>query len=299
VWTLSYLGAQLAAGPVVLLAWMGARRARREREGRPQVWRAGLYLICVAAPLLVFYLAVSFVANTQWNWTIAAYVTLCVLGAWGIGGRGLGLPSTAGLADSATPSASAEGDRSSWLAGSAAAYVWRATWIIGLMVGLGTLRLDLLALLPVVGRYVPVGRFTGAERMGEHMDRLAAEVGSAAGRELFFMAQHYGRAAQLAFYMKGHPTVYCTSSLMLDGRLTPQDFWAQTDLRRATGLVGRPAIVVGNTAADWAPLFDRVEEVGTLEGDGKKDRPAFKAYNFHGFPPGGLRSPGAPELQNP
>jgi hypothetical protein len=87
---------------------------------------------------------------------------------------------------------------------------------------------------------------------------------------------------------------------MADGRLTPYDFWLSTDLRRVNDhLVGRPAIVVGLTAEDWAPLFDRLEEVGTLDGDGKKNRPAFKAYNFHGFPKGGLRTPGAPEFQAP
>src|SRR5262245_24357118 len=124
--------------------------------------------------------------------------------------------------------------------------------------------------------------------MAGHVARLTEQVRARTGREPFVMAQHYGRAAEVAFYMEGHPTVYCSSSLMLDGRLTPHDFWADTSLWREQGLVGRDAVLLGNTAADWAPLFDRVEEIGTLEGDGKKNRPAFLAYNFHGFPPGGL-----------
>jgi hypothetical protein len=173
------------------------------------------------------------------------------------------------------------------------------TVLVGLVIGLGVLRLDQFARLPKIGRYVPVGRFTGADLMGAHVDRLVAEVKEKTGDKPFVMAQHYGRAAQLAFYMEGRPTVYCSSSLMSDGRLTPYDYWLGTDLRRAEHLVGRPAVVIGLTKKEWEPLFDSVEEVGTLEGDGKKNRPAFRAYNFHGFPPGGLRAAGAPVFANP
>ena len=88
--------------------------------------------------------------------------------------------------------------------------------------------------------------------------------------------------------MPGRPTVYCSCSLMCNGRPTQFDFWPETDLRRVPGLVGRPAIVVGATREDWEPVFDRVEEIGFLRGDRKTDRPAFKAYGFKGFPPGGL-----------
>jgi hypothetical protein len=171
--------------------------------------------------------------------------------------------------------------------------------IVGLVVGLAALRLDLFTWLPRVGRLIPIWRFTGADQMAAHVSRLATQMREKTGREPFLMAQHYGRAAQLAFYMKGHPKVYCSSSLMLDGRLTPPDFWADLSVWREQGLVGRDAVLMGNETKDWAPLFDRVEEVGTLEGDGKKNRPAFLGYNFHGFPPGGLRSPGAPVFQRP
>ncbi len=278
-WTMSFIGAQLAAGPMLLLVWIKARDTWTSRATEPGAWRAAAYLLSFAAPILVFYLIVSFIATTQWNWTVTAFVTLSILGGWAV------LNLRAGAAPGRTPFA---------------VHAWRATVIVGLLVGLGALRLDVYSHLPLIGRYVPVGRFTGADLMARHVERLAAEVQEKTGDKPFIMAQHYGRASQLAFYMRGHPTVYCSSSLMADGRLTPYDFWLSTDLRRANDdLVGRPAIVVGLTAEDWAPLFDRLEEVGTLDGDGKKNRPAFKAYNFHGFPKGGLRTPGAPEFQAP
>jgi hypothetical protein len=280
MWTLSFIAAQLAAGPMLILAWLRLRRLKDSHD--PQQWLACMYLLALSLPILLFYLVVSFIANTQWNWTIAAYVPLCVLAA------------------AAVPTAA---DRRS---PGLATHAWRATLILGLALGLGALRLDLFARLPAVGKYIPIGRFTGADRMAAHVEQLSAELQAKATQlqgfpsdKPFIMAQHYGRAAQLAFYMQGHPTVYCSSSLLADGRLTPYDFWLQTDLRRNDHLIGRPAIVIGLTKEDWAPLFDSIEEVGTLDGDGKKNRPAFKAYNFRGFPPGGLRSPGAPVFQNP
>jgi hypothetical protein len=277
VWTLSFMGAQLAAGPMLILAFLQARRAYRGRAERPGQWRGAAYLLCVAAPLLVFYLIVSFVANTQWNWTIAAFTTLAVL---------------AGIGAAFAPDGEAPVRTGLF------AHSWRATVIVGLVLGLGALRLDMLAKLPGAAS-IPIWRFTGGEQMGAHVERLIGEVEKQTGAKPFVLAQHYGRAAQLAFYIPSHPTVYCSSSLMLDGRLTPYDFWAQTDLRRHPELIGRPAVLIGNADEDWAPLFDRVEEVGTLDGDGKKNRPAFKAYNFRGFPPGGLRMPDAPVFENP
>jgi undecaprenyl-diphosphatase len=274
-WTLGYIGTQmLIAGPMLILAVGESLRTWKARREDPDSWRAAAYLLSCGLPILIFYLIISFITNPQGNWALAGFVTIAALAGWRC---------VEGMA---------AGRRATFQA-------WRATLIIGLITGLGMLRLDLFSSLPLVGKYVPVWRFTGAERMGNHADRLVSDLRSETGQEPFIMAQHYGRASQLAFYMQDRPTAYCTSSLMLDGRLTPYDYWPETNLRRQPQLVGRPALVVGNTLEDWTPLFDRVEEIGSLEGDGKKTRPAFKGYNFHGFPKGGLRSPGAPELPEP
>ncbi len=83
-WTLSFLGAQVAAGPVLILVWIKTRAAWKARAADPVAWRAAAYLLSFAGPILAFYLVVSFIATTQWNWTVTAYVTLAVLG--GLGG---------------------------------------------------------------------------------------------------------------------------------------------------------------------------------------------------------------------
>jgi hypothetical protein len=166
--------------------------------------------------------------------------------------------------------------------------LWVAAVTIGLGVALVVPRLDWAARLPGVGKVVPLHRFMGADRMASHVARLEDTLRESTGQEPFVVAAHYGRASQLAFYLPGRPTVYCSSSLMLEGRRTQYDYWPQTDLRRADALRGRPGVAIGRTLEEWAAVFERVELVGTLEGDGKKGRPAYLGWNFRGFPPGGL-----------
>jgi undecaprenyl-diphosphatase len=149
-WTLSFIGAQLAAGPMLLLVWIKARETWKSRGADPGAWRAAVYMLSIAAPILVFYLVVSFIATTQWNWTVTAYVSLSVLAGWAV------LNFRAGNFPGRTPFV---------------VHAWRATLIVGLVVGLGAIRLDLFAKLPVVGKYVPVWRFTGADLMARHVER--------------------------------------------------------------------------------------------------------------------------------
>lgn len=116
--------------------------------------------------------------------------------------------------------------------------------------------------------------------MAGHTQRLLDELTAAGSRDPFVVALHYGRAGQLAYYLPGRPTVYCASSLLLNGRRTQYDYWEDTDLRGREELAGRDAVVVGGTREAWLELFARVEEVGTLDGDGKKGRPAFLAFGW-------------------
>src|SRR5262249_16378256 len=107
---------------------------------------------------------------------------------------------------------------------------WRWAWMFGIVVAVCFARLDLLARLPRLGPLIPAGRLTNADAragaVSREMERLADET----GLEPFVMAQHYGRASQLAFYLPGRPRVYCSSSLM-GGRRTQFDMWPETNLR--------------------------------------------------------------------
>jgi hypothetical protein len=125
--------------------------------------------------------------------------------------------------------------------------------------------------------------------MGEHAGRLLDELRARTGKEPFIVANHYGRAAQLWYYMPGRPRVYCSSGQMPGGRKTPWDYWPGMRFDDAPDLLGRPGVAVGLTSGHWRQVFARVQRLGTLEGDHKKSRPAFLCEDFAGVPPGGVR----------
>ena len=272
-WTLGYIGTQLGiAGPMLILAAVQARRARRELGASPAAWAQVRFLLALSLPVFATYLAVSLLTNPQGNWALAGFLTLVPLAAM------------------AVPRPTPGSPVSIWKR----PFLWHvrnAVVIVGLLTGVGMLRLDLLTRIPGVGPLIPIWRATGADEMAAHTREIADSLKAETGEEPLFMALHYGRAAQLAFYLPGRPTVYCTSSMMLNGRRNPYDYWPSTDLRKiGVGpgdfpLVGRHAVVNGASLEDWQPYFDRVVEVGTLRRDGKRNRPSFKAYGFKGFPP--------------
>src|SRR5690606_11346427 len=156
---------------------------------------------------------------------------------------------------------------------------WQIAVVGGLAVGLGALRLDLLAALPVLGHewtwrgeqrrpLIPIGRLMGASLMGAHVAQLAADLRRDGG-EPMIIAQHYGRASQLAFYTgptdggdrRGpRPVVYSSSSFMA-GRETQYDYLPDTDLTDPA-LRGRSGVLIGATREQWEHMFQRVETLG-------------------------------------
>ena len=147
--------------------------------------------------------------------------------------------------------------------------------------GLGMMRVDLLAGLPGIGKYVPLGRFAGADLQAANAMEIAQGLRERTGKEPFFVAQHYGVASRLAYYLPGRPTVYCSSSRM-SGRKTQYDLWRETDLDDPA-LRGRPAVAVGAMVEQWRSAFETVTEVGRLEGDTKRNRPAYACEGYRGF----------------
>jgi len=302
MWTLTFIGTQIALiGPVLFLGLRHAWSCFQSR-GLPveadehslhatasmRTWQGQSLLIALSAPVLIFYLFVSFIAEPEGNWPVAGAVTLVPLAAM-----------RAAMAWS-------QSDRSRlrW-----ARFLWSAAVVLGLVVGLGMLRVDLARHLPVVGKLVPVGRFTGATLMGQDAAKLMSQLRAETGQEPFIIANHYGRASQLWYYLPprddgSRVPVYCSSSVMPGGRKTPWDFWPSMDFRRATGLDGRPAVAVGLSTWHWQQVFANVRKHGALEGDHKRNkqgepsRPAFLCAGFKGFPRDGSRVPFPPYGQD-
>lgn len=278
-WTFGFLGAQLAMiGPLLVpAAWMAWRLARA-RLGHADRRAGTAFALWCAAPIAAFYLLVSFRTEPEANWALGAYVTLLALAGVGV---------LDGLADYRARLAA-------WLALPPGERPWRGSWRrkpetppqaawhigigYGLVAGLAMLRADLVGRLPFLEDVVPVRRMVGAHALAADVQALVDRQRAATGAEPLVIAQHYGRASQLAFYLPGQPTVYCASAA-LGGRRTQYDLWSHTDLS-SPALQGRPGVLLGATGEQWQSLFQRVEPLGMLPHETKRARLAFLAEGF-------------------
>ncbi|MFO0857116.1 MAG: glycosyltransferase family 39 protein [Phycisphaerales bacterium] len=291
LWTLTFLGTQIGLiGPILVLAIRHATESIQRRNVLDiTTWKGESLCLALSLPVLIFYFIISFITEPEGNWPIAGSVTLIPLAATRVA---MALTSP---------------DRKLWRR---TRFLWSFAIILGFIIGFGMLRVDIFSHLPNLGKLVPVGRITGARNMGEHASRIVIELRKETSQEPFIITHHYGRASQLWYYTpdshnnQPHTPVYCASSLMREGRTTPWDFWPTMNLHSQpvnAQLLGRPALAVGLSREDWLQHFERVEEIGALDGDHKRDkqgkpsRPAFRCYNFRGYQSG---YPHAPRGEN-
>lgn len=261
--TLEFFGLQFAvAGSVFALAVLGViNLVRARRAGRTEWEPAGpAYLLCCALPLFGMYLLVTIFTRVEANWTMAAFATLAPIAAW----------------------AAADGivrhDRP-------IRFVWHlslAVFVVMLVAG------------PALAWYVRtdgapawMGRAKPITPYIEEVVSIAEEMRTETGEEPVFIAIHYGRASQLAFYLPGHPTVYASSAHFGWGRRTQYDVWAETDLANpdvGDRLRGKNAVLFDGGTDEWLRLFERVEDLGELASEPKKERHTLKGYGFTGVP---------------
>lgn len=281
-WTLELIGSQIGmVGPVLILGLLEALRALRGKT--PRAERPGeVFLISGALPILGFYLLVSFIANPEANWPMAGFITLMPLAGRRIV-MGMDDWKAKLLAWRALPRPRPRAGVLLRRPETPTQVLWHAALVIGLVAGLAALRLDLVAGVPGLRKVIPLHRFMWADVMSRHVERLIAEVEQETNQQPLVIAQAYGRASQFAFYLPGHPVVYCPGA-RIDGRRTQYDYFPDTNLDMHPELIGRPAILVGAWQSAWEKVFDRVVPIGTLDGEGKPNRPAFKGYGFRSFP---------------
>ncbi|MEI6563543.1 MAG: glycosyltransferase family 39 protein [bacterium] len=251
LWTLSYLIYPLAilAPPAALLLF----RARRDAGGA-QDRLAGAnpvmsYALYTAAPILIFYLLVTLRTDIKLNWPVAGYTVLLIPVACFLAAHHATDPVTRKL--------------------------WRWTVGIGvvtaLFISLGKYPIAAINGIKMFGCTIntqpTLKRITGFKEIVKGVERAAAELKQDTGTEPFFIASTYGRAALLAFYVKGHPRV-CSADSYMGGRESSYDFFPDTDLGNP-GLLGRPAILLDNEKWVWEKALyfqaiDRSRFVGRI-----------------------------------
>ncbi len=290
LFVLEFLIVQLGVvGPmfiaIIAAGWMTL--SKRSRALEADVRSDHLLCVWLAAPILLGYGVLALFTRIEGNWPIAGYISLVPLAAALIVQSRDALNERTDawlrLPESERPKAGLFRKRPE----SAMQITW--DWAIGygLIAGIVMLRLDVVAMLPFGPRFMErtAARVTGADvRAGAAQAQLEA-LHERTGQQPFVIAQQYGRASQMAFYLPGHPVTYASSSLQ-GGRRTQYDEWSHTDLRSpaVTGaLLGRPALLIGATGEQWAEAFETIEPIGVLEGESKRGREAFLGLGYVGF----------------
>lgn len=274
-WTIEMLGAQIGfVGPMLIAMALGMTR----RAGGTLAAGARGYLLWTAAPILVFYFALSLASSGEGNWPLAGFVTLMPLAAAWL---------DAGLARGP---------------GGWPRLVWRLTLVYGVVAGVGMLRMDLVKagaemISPALAKPIPLHRLMGARQMARGVALEVERVREATGQQPMIITSHYGLASQLGFYLPGRPVVR-TAMSRLGGRTVQQDFWPDASLDDQS-LKGRTALLIGGgkEGKRWMPAFERIEPVRDargeprIEGDPRTDRWAFIGYGYRGFPPSAAPTP--------
>lgn len=308
IWTLEFIGAQfLLVGPALVLGVVGGIAAWRDRHTAPRAWRGAQFLLACAVPLVVFYLLVTFFTRAHANWAIAAYTTLASIAGWAVA---RGMDEYLGKVRAWRARAERPRPRQGLLRRKPETphqVLWHITLVFGLIAGLGMLRADWLSKTPLIGGVVPTGRLFGGAELATSIERILDEHAETLGPDPMIIAEHYGRASLLAFYLPDQPRVFSSSSLMpplpevgvIGGRRTQYDYWDDTDLRDVERLRGRNALLLGGHAGQWAMVFEEVRELGPIPGDHKRDRSSFLGYGYRGFPPEQGSAPSEPSGASP
>ncbi|MGV6815309.1 MAG: ArnT family glycosyltransferase [Phycisphaerales bacterium] len=259
LWMFEYIALQfLVAGPVLVLAIFAAINARKHAtQSTVHIIDAH---IAIAIPILVFYFLVSLIAQTEGNWAMAGFTTLVPPAAW------------------AVQDAIRRNDHP-------VKFAWGAAITIGLAIFMLFPGARWLADRPLIGPLVPIKRISGMREHADDAQRVIDQLAKETNQHPIIMSEHYGRASLLAFYLSGHPTVFCTSS-QVGGRKTQYDLWKETDLTNPDtiqSLLGRPGVLFGGRPDQWNCAFDQLTDIGKLINEPKHKNTTYLGYNFHTF----------------
>ena len=243
LWTLSYFIYPLAilAPPAAFLLYRAMREAFKPCNDQTDFRNIASYALHTALPILAFYLLVTSRTDVKLNWPVAGFTVFII-------------PLACYLAAHYSTDALSR-------------KLWR--WTIGLgiisllFIALGKFPIAAINGVHILGYKVNtqpmLKRITGFHEIVKSVERAAHEMAETTGQEPIYIASTYGRAALLAFYVKGHPSV-CSADSYMGGRESSYDYFADTDLGNPQ-LLGRPAILLDNEQWAWekALYFQLIE----------------------------------------
>lgn len=259
LWALEYIALQIAIGAAVLALALFAIPNTKKHAGQSSR-NATTTLWLFALPIFAFYFIVSLITQTEGNWALAGFVSIIPPAAW------------------AVIDATKRNDHP-------VKFAWGAAIFLGVASLLLFPAATWLSSRAIVGQYIPLSRMTGMREHAQAAQTILDELQSQTGQQPLIITEHYGRASQLAFYLKDHPTTYCISALV-GGRKTQYDMWTSTDLTNPQTLAplqGRPALLMGGRISQWTPAFDQVKDIGQLDSEPIDNRTSYIGHNFTNF----------------
>lgn len=264
-YALTFLASQAGVlTPVVFLLFLWTPFRAWKIRGRDTETDLRLaYLLWIALPVFLIYLAKSLHYKVQTNWAVSGYYT------WSIAAVIVGRQFMEGLK---TPRAII-GARLTAAAASVPA-------------ALLTLVMHDTTLLDKVGIHIkpkndPTKEVIGWKGLGQQVSRVRASMPNPA--DTFVMGETYHIAAELAFYVDGQPRTYCAD---FGRRMNQYDLWGGH-----SELKGKDAVFVHDSGKAEIPaqllaLFDKVEPAETYRAvRNGKSYGKLQIHRCHGYKP--------------
>lgn len=237
IWTLEYLGSILVLGPFGALLLISTLCSIRRHASSASICSSSSlrFAVCCAIPILLFYFLMSIESDVEANWPMAAYSTLAILIAQDTVARITGIVPALSITRS-------------WIR------LWRGFLVFTpVLAVLMLLPPRAVAAIPWLGENLPLHRVNGQKELATRIHHQMEVLRSKTGREPFAMADSYGQASLLAYYLPGHPVVYSAAS-RLGGRKSAYDFFPDTDLEDPR-LLHRPTVLYGSYHKAWRDRF--------------------------------------------
>jgi hypothetical protein len=280
-WMIALLGAQIGMlGPgFVLVAALAGRVVLPTHKSESPRSLDRLWILFASVPSLIFFVLLSLVKPVIASWPVPSFAPLLAL---------VGVMASDELPRRARQVAAWRMEKAHCVRGSSQKKpgTWfTAGWDVMIVYGLiGCVLISFPTMLlhvPMLGDKMkrPIARLSGNAAHAREAERIAQSIEHAEGKRPMIVARYYMTAALDAFYMAGHPTVYCAGTAV-GKRPTAYDFWPQTDLRDP-GLRGRTVVLDGAGGTPWHRAL-QFDEVKPLEANG-----FYLGRNFRG-----IRGPG-------